>query len=76
MGRVSLLILTSLLFQDLDVLVGFPFVWTEQQEIGFSRTLGICNNDVSRDGRFHDDPPLLLLRDGRPPTFDVVMGWG
>jgi len=62
--EVSLLILTPLLFQELGVLVGFPFVWTEEQEIGFSRTLGIGDNDISRDGRFHDDPPSLLLRDG------------
>jgi len=60
--EVSLLILTPLLFQDLDVLVGFPFVWAEEQEIGFPRTLGICNYDFRRDGRFHDDSPALLLR--------------
>jgi len=56
--------------------VGFPFVWTEQQEISFSRTLGIGNNDVSRDGEFHVTPPSLLLRDGRFATFDAVLGWG
>jgi hypothetical protein len=44
--EVSLLIRTPLLFEDLDVLVGFPFVWAEEQEIGFPRTLGIRNNDV------------------------------
>ena len=35
---ISLLIRTPLLFENLDVLVEFPFVWTEQQEIGFPRT--------------------------------------
>src|SRR5438874_2062560 len=74
--KVALLIRTPLLFQDLDVLVGFPFVWTEEQEIGFPRTLGIRDNDVSRDGRFHVTPPSLLLRDGRSSMFDAVMGWG
>jgi hypothetical protein len=74
--EVSLLILTPLLFQDLNVLVGFPFVWAKQQEIGFPRTLGIRDNDVSRDCGFHDDSPSLLLRDGRPSMFDAVMGWG
>src|SRR5262245_21726390 len=74
--EVSLLIRTLLLFQDLDVLMRFPFVCTEEQEIGFPMTLGIRNNDVSRDGGFHMTPPLLLLRDGRFTTFDAVMGWG
>ena len=74
--NVSLLIRTLLLFENLDVLVGFPFVWTEQQEVGFPRTLGIGDNDVRRDGRFHDNSPSLLLRDGRPSMFDAVMGWG
>jgi len=60
--NVSLLMFFPLLFENLDVLVGFPFVWAEQQEIGFSRTLGIGDNDVCRDGRFHDDSPALLLR--------------
>jgi hypothetical protein len=32
--EVSLLIRTPLLFQDLDVLVGFALVWTEQEQIG------------------------------------------
>src|SRR5712691_12451962 len=73
---ISLLIRTPLLFENLDVLVGFPFVWAEQQEIGFPRALGIRDNDVSRDGRFHDEPPSLVLRYGRPSTFDAVMGWG
>src|SRR5262249_16791817 len=70
------LILTPLLFENLDVLVGFPFVWTEQQEIGFPRTLGIGDNDVCRDGGFHGYPPVLLLRYGRLCKFDVIMGWG
>jgi hypothetical protein len=73
---ISLLIRTPLLFENLAVLVGCPFVWAEQQEIGFPRTLGIGDNDVSRDGWFHDDPPSLVLRYRRPSTFDVVMGWG
>jgi hypothetical protein len=51
--NVFLLIRTPLLFQDLDVLVGFPFVWTEQQEVGFPRALGIGDNDFRCDGRFH-----------------------
>jgi hypothetical protein len=62
--EISLLMLSPLLFENLDVLVRFPFVWTEEQEIGFSRTLGIRDNDVSRDGRFHGYPPALLLRYG------------
>jgi hypothetical protein len=74
--EVTLLIRLPLLFQNLDVLVGFTLVGAEQQEIGFSRTLGIRNYNVSRDGGFHDDPPVLLLRDGRSSTFDAVMGWG
>jgi hypothetical protein len=64
MVDISSLIRTPLLFENLDVLVGFPFVRAEQQEIGFSRTLGIGDNEVSRDDGFHDDPPPLLLRYG------------
>jgi len=60
--EVALLMRAPLLFEELYVLVGFPFVWAKEQEIGFSRTLGICNNDIRRDGGFHDDPPSLLLR--------------
>jgi hypothetical protein len=74
--NVFLLMLSSLLFQDLNVLEGFPFVWIEQQEVGFPRTLGIGDNDVSRDSGFHGTPPSLLLRDGRSSTFDAVLGWG
>jgi hypothetical protein len=44
--EVSLLIRTPLLFQDLDVFVGCAFVWTEEQKIGFPRTLGIRHHDV------------------------------
>jgi hypothetical protein len=44
--EVTLLILAPLLFENLDVLMGFSFVWAEQQEIGFPRTLGIRDNDV------------------------------
>jgi len=73
--NVSLLILSLLLFQELDVCMGLPFVWAEQQKVGSPRTLGISNNDVSRDGGFHYDPPSLLLRYGRSSTFNVVMGW-
>ena len=73
--NVSLLIRILLLLENLDVLVGFPFVWTEEQEIGFPRTLGIGDNDVSRDSGFHVTPPPLLLRDGRSSTFDAVLGW-
>jgi hypothetical protein len=65
-----------LLFKNLDVLVGCPFVWAEQQEIGFPRTLGIGDNDICRDGRFHDGSPSLLLRYGQPSMFDAVIGWG
>jgi hypothetical protein len=64
-----------LLFQDLGILMGFPFVGAEQQEIGFPRTLGIGDNDFRRDDGFHVDPPSLLLRDGRSSMFDAVMGW-
>ena len=74
--EVTLSIRLPLLFQYLDVLMGFTFVWAKQQEIGFPRTLGIRNYDFRRDDGFHDDPPVLLLRDGRPSMFDVVMGWG
>jgi hypothetical protein len=74
--NVSLLMLSPLLFKNLDVLVRFPFVWAEQQEIGFPRTLGISDNDICRDSGFHVPPPSLLLRDGRFTTFDAVMGWG
>jgi len=63
-----------LLFENLDVLVGLTLVWAEQQEIGFPRTLGIGDNDVRRNGGFHDNPPTLL-RYGRPAMFDAVMGW-
>jgi hypothetical protein len=59
-----------LLFENLDVLVGFSFVWAEQQEIGFPRTLGICDNDVRRDDGFHDDlSSITALRYG--PARDV-----
>jgi hypothetical protein len=68
--NVSLLIRTLLLFENLDVLVGFPFVWAEQQEIGFPRTLGICDNNVRRDDGFHDDlSSTTALRYG--PARDV-----
>jgi len=61
---VSLLILTPLLLQDLDIFVEVAFVWAEQQEISFPRTLGIGDNDLRRDDGFHVDPPSLLLRYG------------
>jgi hypothetical protein len=48
---------SPLLFENLDVFVGFPFVWAEEQEISFPRTLGICDSDARCDGGFHDDPP-------------------
>src|SRR5215475_8620167 len=54
----SLLILASLLLQDLDVLVGLPFVGAEQQEVSFSRTLGIRDNGICCDGGFHVTPPV------------------
>jgi hypothetical protein len=75
-SNVSLLIRTPLLFKNLGVLVGFPFIWTEQQEIGFPMTLGIGDNDFRGNGRFHVTPPVLLLRDGGFATFDAVLGWG
>src|SRR5262249_55254367 len=74
--EVSLLILTPLLFENLDVLVGFPFVWIEEQEIGFPRTLGIRDNDFRCDGEFPVTTPSLLLRDGGFATVDAVLGWG
>jgi hypothetical protein len=74
--NVSLLILAPLLVENLDILVGFALIWAKQQEIGFPMTLGIGDNDICRDGGFHGTPPVLLLRDGRFPTFDAVMGWG
>jgi hypothetical protein len=74
--NVFLLIRTPLLFENLDVLMRFPFIWAEEQEIGFPRTLRIGDNNVCRDGRFHGYPPVLLLRYGRLCIFDAVMGWG
>jgi hypothetical protein len=65
-----------LLFQDLGIFMEFPFVWAEQQEVGFPRALGIGDNDFRRDSGFHDEPPTLLLRYGQPSMFDAVMGWG
>jgi len=56
--------------------VGFTFIRAEEQEIGFPRTLGIGDNDVCRDGRFHGYPPALLLRYGRLCIFDAVNGMG
>jgi hypothetical protein len=56
-SNVSFLIRTQLLFQDLDVLMGFTFIRAEEQEIGFPGTLGIRNHDFWRDGGFHDDAP-------------------
>ena len=53
--KVALLIRLPLLFENLDVLMRFPFIWAEEQEISFPRTLGIGDNDVCRDGRFHDE---------------------
>jgi hypothetical protein len=76
MVDISLLLLSPLLCENLDVLVGFSFVWAEEQEIRFPRTLGIGNDDVRRNGGFHATPPSLLLRYGRPSMFDAVMGWG
>jgi hypothetical protein len=72
--EVSLLIRTPLLFQDLGIFMGFAFVWAKQQKVGFSRTLGIRDNDCRRNDGFHDDPPTLL-RDGCLCLFDAVMGW-
>jgi hypothetical protein len=76
MVEVALLIRLPLLFEDLDILMGFPFVGAEEQEVGFPRTLGIGDNDICRDGGLHVTPPVLLLRDGRFAMFDAVMGWG
>jgi hypothetical protein len=68
--EVALSMRTPLLFENLDVLMWFPFVWAEQQEIGFSRTLGIGDNDFRRDDGFHDDlPSITALRYG--PARDV-----
>jgi hypothetical protein len=72
---ISLLMRLPLLFENLDVLMGFPFVLTEQQKIGFPMTLGIRDNNVWRDDGFHGYPPVLL-RYGRLCIFDAVLGWG
>jgi hypothetical protein len=75
-GNIFILIRTPLLFENLDVFVGFPFVWAEEQEIGFPRTLRIGDNDICRDSGFHGYPPALLLKFGRLSIFDGVMRWG
>jgi hypothetical protein len=77
MVDIPLLVDTPLLFEKLNVLVGFAFVWAEQEQIGFPRTLGIGNHDIRRNGGFHNDPPALLLRHSQPSTFDrdEVLGW-
>jgi len=72
--EISLLIRTLLLFQDLDIFMWFPFVGAEQQKVGFPRTLGIGDNDLRRDDGCHDDPPSLVLRNGRTSMFDAVKG--
>ena len=63
-AEVSFLIRLPLLVENLDVLMGFPFVCAEQQEIGFPRTLGIGDNDLRRNGGCHDDPPSLIQKSG------------
>jgi hypothetical protein len=47
---------TPLLFKDLAVRMGITLLWTEQQEIGFPRTLGIRDNNVRRDRGRHTSP--------------------
>jgi hypothetical protein len=54
--KVSLVIFASLLFQYPDVLMGFALLWAAQKQVGFPRTLGICDNDFRRDRRRHDSP--------------------
>jgi hypothetical protein len=76
MVDIPLLMETLLLLEKLNVRVGFAFVWAEQEQVGFPRTLGIGDNDIRRNGRFHDDPPSLLLRHSQLWTFDAMMGWG
>ena len=54
--KVSRLILTPLLLQNTDVLMGFALLWAVQEEVGFPRTLGIGDNDVRRNRRLHNAP--------------------
>jgi len=76
LGDIPLLVGTPLLFEHLNVRVGFACVWAEQEQVGFPRTLSIGDNAFRRNGGCHDDPPSLLLRHRQPSTFDPVMGWG
>jgi hypothetical protein len=76
MVDIPLLVDTPLLFEKLNVLVGFALVWAEQEQVGFPRTLGIGDNDIRRNGGFHNDPPAFLLRHSQPSTFDAMLGWG
>jgi hypothetical protein len=65
---VSALMLTPFLFKNFDVLMRVALVWAKHQEIGFTRTLGISDDDFRRDDGFHDDFLSIALR-SRPTRY-------
>ena len=62
-----------MLLEQLNVLLGFAFVWAEQEQVGFPRTLSIGHHDFRCNHRRHDEyPPFMALRCGLPSTFALL----
>ena len=59
--RSPLLILTSLLFEDLDVLVRLTLIRAALKD-RLCEAMGIGDNDIGRDNGFHDDLSSFTLR--------------
>jgi hypothetical protein len=64
---IPLLMLSSLLCKDGSILVRDAFVWTKEEEIGLSGTLGRRHYNVRRNRRLHDNP-LDCSERVTPPT--------
>jgi hypothetical protein len=60
MVDIPLLVDTPLLLEQLNVLLGFAFVWAEQEQVGFPRTLSIGHHDFRCNHRRHDEYPLFM----------------
>ena len=74
--KVSLVIFAALLFQNMDVLMGFALLWTVQKQIGFPRTLSICDNNFRRDLKRHDSPLHGSVVVTTVDAFDAVLAAG
>jgi hypothetical protein len=72
--KVSLVIFAAVLFQNMDVLMGFALLWTVQKQVGFPRTLSICDNYFRRDLKRHDSPLHGSVEVTTVDAFDACPG--